>query len=190
MILELNEVLLEGEPHTLSLMAKTGQLTCLTGGTPARRLRWLRAMQGFERICNGFISIDGEPLTPRSASVFRQLIAYAPQSLPPVGEVDVLPPPSVQDIFNLKANRERPISNGILAEEMRRIAGQQTNDDPRTKLLAVAVLLGKPILLVDTPSDKALPYLLGQATTGKAVIVATEAPAYQEAADSQAILIS
>ena len=189
MILELNEVLLKGEPHTLSLIARTGQLACLAGGTPARRLRWLRAIQGFECVSNGFISIDGEPLSPRSLPVFRQLIAYAPQSLLPVGEVDVLPPPSVQDIFHLKANRERPISNGILTEEMRRIAGEHAADDPRTRLLAVAVLLNKPILLVDSPSVEALPYLLEQAAKGKAVIAATDAPAYQEAADSLAILI-
>jgi len=30
MMLEFNEVLVEGEPQTLSLMAKAGEITCLT----------------------------------------------------------------------------------------------------------------------------------------------------------------
>ena len=63
MMLELNEVLVEGEPQTLSLMAKASEMTCLTGGSAERRTRWLLAMLGFQSVTHGYISIDGEPLT-------------------------------------------------------------------------------------------------------------------------------
>ena len=66
-MLELNEVLIEGESRTLSMMAHEGQITCLTGDTPERLTRWLCCMMGFERVQSGFVSIDGEPMpTPTS----------------------------------------------------------------------------------------------------------------------------
>ena len=48
---------------------------------------------------------------------------------------------------------------------------------------AVAVLLGRPILLVDHPSAAVLPYLKDQARSGRTVIVATDESAVINAAD-------
>lgn len=171
MLLELNEVLIEGMHRTLSLMAKAGELTCLTGGTAAQHTRWLLAMQGFETVTNGYISIDGEPLTPHSSPAFRKLMAYAPARLSTQGEVTVYEPPSVQDVFSLKANRDLPISNGILGEEMRRVGGDQT--DMRVQLIAVAALLNKPILMVDDPPTHAVDYLIKWARQGRIVVAAS-----------------
>ena len=70
-------MLVEGEPQTLSLMATAGEMTCLTGGSAERRTRWLLAMLGFQSVTHGYISIDGEPLTPASSAVFPSLIASA-----------------------------------------------------------------------------------------------------------------
>lgn len=171
MVLELNEVLLEGEPQTLSMMAEEGRTTCLTGGTREQRTRWLLAMMGFVTVKNGYISIDGEPLTPASAADFRRLMAYAPARLEDAGEVKTYEAPTVQDIFTLRANRELPISNGILGEEMRRIA--PGSDDQRVRILAVAALLNKPVVLVDDPPAEAAEYLCRLAQKGRIVIVAT-----------------
>ena len=172
MTLELNQVLIANEAQTFSLLARTGQLTCLTGGNAERRTRWLLAMMGFEPVRQGYISIEGEPLTTSTTDTFRRLIAYAPKRLESLGEVYSYEPPTVQDIFLLKANREQPISNGILGEEMRSIATAAT-DHSSVRLLAVASLLNKPILLVDTPLPAATAYLRQQAAKGKVVIVAT-----------------
>ena len=181
MVFELNEVLLDGEPHTLSLMAHEGRLTCLTGGTAQRRLRWLYAMMGFELPKSGFVSIDGEPLDARSATLFRQLMAFAPSRLDTVGEVQRYAPPSVQDVFALKANRDLPISNGILGEEMRRISAGDVHDGVR--LLAVAALRAKPILLVEQAQDSMTDYLVRLAQQGRMVIATTTAETLLAAAD-------
>lgn len=181
MMLELNEVLIEGMNRTLSLMAKAGELTCLTGGTAAHRTRWLLAMQGFESVVNGYISVDGEPLTVRSSSVFRKLMAYAPAKLCTLGEVTTYEPPSVQDVFGLKANRELPISNGILGEEMRRVGGDLT--DSRVQLIAVAALLNKPVLIVDNPPVQAAGYLKDWARQGRIVVAASDDEAVLRMAD-------
>ena len=171
MIFELNEVLLEDEPRTVTMMASEGRMTCITGATPVRLTRWMHALMGFVPAKSGFISIDGEPLTPASAEVFRQLMAFAPARLEREGQVKTYDPPSVQDVFSLKANRDLPISNGILGEEMRRVAAGSS--DPRVQLLAVAALLDRPILLVDNPLPEAVLYLKSKAVEGHIVIVSS-----------------
>jgi hypothetical protein len=180
MLLELNEALLEGEPRTLSLMAREGQLTCLSGGSSQRRLRWLEAMMGFVPVLHGYISIDGEPLSTDTAKDFRRLMAFAPAKLPILGEVKTYEPPSVQGLFSLRANRTRPISNGILGEEMRRVG---IADEAQAQLIAVAVLLGKPILLVDYPPVDALAYLLQLARQGRIVVVTSDEAAFHSGSD-------
>lgn len=174
MILELNEVLLKDERQTLSMIAKSGELTCLSGGTPDQRRRWLYALMGFEIIQHGYISLDGEPLTEHSALAFRSMMAYAPARLSVMGEVTTYEPPTIQDVFNLQANREQPISNGILGEEVRKIGADAS--DQRSQLLAVAVLLDKPILLVDNPQEESAYYLVQQAQKGRLVIVTSTCP--------------
>ena len=181
MLLELNEVLLKGEPQTLSLMAREHRIACLTGGTAQRRLRWLHAMMGFVPVRSGYVSIDGEPLTAASAAVMRSFMAFAPASLMPAGQVKHYEPPTVQDVFSLRANRDLPISNGILAEETRRIAAG--SEDPRAQLLAVAALLHKPILLVDDVLPAAMGYLRQKAADGATVVVASAVAEVLAAAD-------
>lgn len=181
MILELNDVLTEDESRTLSFMASSGELTCLVGDTAERRSHWLLAILGFSRITHGYICIDGEPLTERTASIFRSLMAYAPQQLETLGEITKYEPPTVQDVFNLKANASLPISNGILAEEMRRTGGDI--NDPRVELLAVAVLLKKDILLIDNPPSATISYLRNIARQGKIVVVTSSDDAVCNASD-------
>ena len=173
-MLELNDVLLQGEKSTLSMMAHESQLTCLTcsgGADPAaadrRLLRWLYAMLGLEPVVSGFISIDGEPLTAATVPALRALIAFAPCRLEPVGQVCVYEPPTEQDVFALRVNRDVPISNGLLAEEARRtgIGGQQA------RLLAVAALLQRPILLADGAVAGSAAYLRALAAAGRTVVV-------------------
>lgn len=172
-MLELNDVLLEGERSTLSLMAREGQLTCLVprpSASAESSLRWLYALLGFEHVVCGYISLDGEPLTPASAPAMRRMMSFAPSSLDPVGQIEVYEAPEVQDVFALKANRELSISNGLLSEEMKRTG----TTGVRARLLAVAVLLKRPILLVDHPDASSADYLRQQAQQGRIVIVLSD----------------
>jgi len=180
-MVEFNEVLLSGAEHTVTMRALDGRMTCITGGTPYWRSRWLEALMGFEFPKHGFISIDGEPMTPSTLAELRALMAYAPYRLDDEGEVVVYEAPTVQDVFSLKANRDVPISNGILAEEHR-----HTGDNgPQGLWLAVAVLRKKPILLVDSPPAATADYLQRQAyNEGRTVIVASADKAIVDKADT------
>lgn len=169
-MLELNEVLLTGEARTLSLIARDGELTCITGGTAERRTRMLCAMMGLEPVVSGYVSIDGEPMNRQTGRTLRRLMAYAPARLVTEGETVRYEAPTVQELFLLKANRELPISNGILTAEMRRTGC--AGDEGRW--LAVAVLRNKPILVADSPPAASAAYLQAlAANAGKTVIVGT-----------------
>jgi len=169
MTLELNDVLLEGERQTISLMVHEREIVCISATDEQRLTRWLHAVLGFEPVKSGYISLDGEPLTSGSAALFRSKMAFVPDKLVPEGSIVVYDPPSVQDVFSLKANRNIPISNGILSEEMRKVSLDHSDD--RVRLLAVAALLDKPLLLVDNPPAVAASYLLQQAQKGKTVLI-------------------
>ena len=172
-MLELNDVLVKGEPHTLSLMARERQITCVVGGA-----RWLYAMMGFEPVVAGFISIDGEPLTPKTASALRRQMAFAPRRLDDVGELVRYEAPTADDVFALHANRQ--CDDDALEEETVQTGGT----GQQARLLAVAVLLKRPILLVEEPNAVLLPYLRKQAIAGRTVIVSSTDGAVINAADN------
>jgi hypothetical protein len=153
------------------MMTRSGEIAVLTGDCDKMLDRWLLAFMGLSVITHGYVCIDGEPLTSHSAAAFRQLMAYSPAQLSAVGHVKVYESPSVQYVFNLKANQSLPISNGILSEEMHRVGVDLA--DERVQWLAVAALLDKPVMLVSQPPSGAMPYLRQQAMKGKSVIIAS-----------------
>ena len=173
-MLELNDVLLKGETHTLSLMARERKITCVVGGS-----RWLYAMLGFEPVVAGFISIDGEPLTPKTAPALRRLMAFAPRRLDDVGELVRYEAPTADDVFALRANRQ--YHDEALEEETAQTGSANTQ---QARLLAVAVLLQRPILIVEEPEPAMLPYLRKQAVAGRIVIVSSTDSAIINAADN------
>ena len=170
MTIELNEVLLPGEEHSLSLLADEGQLTCITGGTADRRTRWLHVLMGFEVPSAGCVSVDGEPLAGGCITHLRKHIAFAPACLETVGQLVPYEPPTFQDVLALHANKNLGINEADIEEECQRIGA----NDQKALLLAVAVLRRKPVLLVDSPLATSGSYLLQQAhQEGRTVIVAT-----------------
>ncbi len=97
-------------------------------------------------------------------------MAYVPEELVADGEVTVYEPPTVQEVFEWKENRDAAISNGLLEEEIRRTMAPRE----KAQLLAVAVLRKRPILLVDQPHVLSADYLRQQARDGHIVIVSSD----------------
>jgi len=179
MTLELNEALPEGASRTLSMIAESGQMACLTGGRSSERTALLRAILGLERLKEGVISLDGTPLTPRSAPTLRKFMAWVPKRLETVGHFPPYEAPTVQQVFLLKNNRSADISNGILTEEMRRTGCQGMS----AQLLAVGALLHRPILLCDDPPFVSAAYLRSLARQGSLVVVASTSQTLRTEAD-------
>ena len=179
MILELNDVVVDGAEKTVSMMARERQVTCLTGGSVSVRSRLLLAMLGLEPVKSGIISIDGEPLEKGTVKMFRQRMAYTPSKLVPDGEITIYEPPTVQEIFEWKDNREASISNGMLEEEIKRTMAPRE----KAQLLAVAVLRKRPILLIDQPYTLSADYLRHLAQEGHVVVVSSDDDTILHASD-------
>ena len=65
----------------ISLIARDGQLTCVTGPEGSGKTVLLRTLMGFLPVSEGFVSVDGELLTVYSAHAFRKMMVYLPQKM-------------------------------------------------------------------------------------------------------------
>ena len=126
MMLELHNVTIGQLVRSFSLTAGDGQLVTLTGAPGSGKTTLLRAILGLIPVDGGHISIDGELLTPLSAPYFRRHIAYVPQHLSL---------PEGYEVMGLE-------QWGILSEDERYLL-----------LLNNAISTGKPLLIVDEPSQ-------------------------------------
>ena len=187
----------------LSFSVDNGQMLCVRGGSGAGKTTLLRALLGLWPLDEGFISIDGELLTPSSAEEFRKHIAYVPQepSLPveTVSEMVRLP-------FTLKTNRNVPFSRGRLMEEWGRLgldAGlydrkvlELSGGQRQRVMLSVCGLMGKRLLLVDDPTSAldhessalVAAYLRALAEGGCAVVAVTHDDVMAAACDKTVTL--
>lgn len=91
MMLELHNVTIGQQIHSLSLTVNDGQTLSLKGAKGAGKTALLRAVVGLIPIDGGHISIDGELLTPKSAPFFRRQMAYVPQRLLVPEDYDEVP---------------------------------------------------------------------------------------------------
>ena len=79
MMLELLNITIGEVIKDLSLTIPDGQLLSVVGDKGVGKTTLLRAILGFLSVDKGYISIDGELLTPLSAPYFRRQMAYVPQ---------------------------------------------------------------------------------------------------------------
>lgn len=71
-----------GQSEPFSLVVGEGEVVCLCGGHGSGKSGVMRAILGMAPVSGGFITVDGEIVSPGSASYFREMIAYVPQDLP------------------------------------------------------------------------------------------------------------
>lgn len=146
--------------QNLSFSVGDGEMLCVTGPSGAGKTTLLRAILGFQPLDEGYISIDGELLTPSSAGEFRKTMAYVPQDI-------ALPAERVSDLCamlsGLRANRGVAFSKERLMEEWGRLGlGAALYDRPvaglsggerQRVMLSVCGLLKKTIVLADEPTS-------------------------------------
>lgn len=146
----------------LSLTVDDGQALCLVGGGGAGKTLLLRAVMGLWPLYGGYITVDGELLTPSSAPVFRRHTAYVPQSPAPMAEkVETL----ARLPYTLEANKGKTFSKDRLMDEWHLLGlapelyakrdAELTVSQRQRILMATAATLGKSIVLIDEPFDGA-----------------------------------
>ena len=194
-MLELKNVTISHNGQTLmsgiSLVAAKGEVTAICGPSGCGKTTLLRTIMGFHTADKGYISIEGELVTPLSAPSFRQMMAYVPQDLSfPVETVAEL----VELPFTLKANQSRPFSRNKAMELWNALGlDHQLYDKPISEIsggerqrimIANLGLMEKSIVIVDEPTSALDPdsaarvalFLRQIARNGAAVIVVTHDP--------------
>lgn len=170
----------------LSFVVDNGQMMCVSGSSAATTAL-LCSLMGLERVKSGFISIEGELLTPGSAQEFRKDMAYVPANARmPYATMEE----TARHLFALKANSSKKLTMHALESEMKALGLQEellampqaqlTPQQEYGLMLALAGTTQKKIMIVDTPASgldqdaaqNVARYLRTKANEGAAVIVA------------------
>ena len=164
----------------LSFIAQDGQMTCITGPSGSGKTALVRTLMGFLPVGEGFVSVDGELLTVRSASAFRQMMIYLPQNMQSLRHQLYEPEFSVGDnpeysVWNIQLPdvEEERAARALTPEEIFSLA-EKTLEEGRDK----------PIVIADEPAamltfdlaEKMLSLLHEQAMGGKTVVIASRRP--------------
>ncbi len=143
----------------LDLSIGRGHVAGVSGESGCGKTSLLRAVLGFVPTQSGSISICGTELTPQTAPRLRRLTAYVPQELMPVAATGR---DMVQLTHTLEANLQQA-SHEALDRQMEALGLEPSLLDLDTAklsggqrqrlLLAAALAMGKPLLLLDEPTS-------------------------------------
>ena len=166
--------------HDLDLHVSRGQLVGVTGESGCGKTSLLRAILGFIPLTSGSIEVAGLPLDVHHVNEIRRLTAYVPQELQPAVEIgrDL-----IGLTHDLEANRHSAHSSvssaaavpdesssgllpsdngnsnsllsvlGLDASLLELSASKLSGGQRQRLLLAAALSLPKPLLLLDEPSS-------------------------------------
>lgn len=159
----------------LSMMALDGQMTCITGPRGSGKTLLLRALMGFVALDGGLVSVDGELVTPLSASVFRRQMAYVPQ---------------LQEVLHSDFEPETDDLETVWGFERGEGVLQDKKGERKVKAteLPVVAFGGKRIVLADDPSLSMLGQLRTLANEGLTVVVATQREEFLNMSDKKITL--
>lgn len=175
--------------ENLSFVAADSETLCIVAQHGLGKSLLLKALMGLHPLDGGHVSIDGELLSPASASEFRrQIISYVPQSLEASGM-------TVGDLaactFALSANKGKPSSRALLVDEWQRLGldgkvyerrlSELSDGDRQRALLGMVGLRLRPVVIVDEPmaglggreASLVSAYLRRMAERGQTVVVAS-----------------
>lgn len=163
----------------LSFIVRRGEMLYMRGGKGCGKSSLVGATMGFTPISEGYITIEGEPVTPASAATFRRLIAYVPQDL----RLSEATPAALFDrVARLRINQKNSLSKDSLlafwdAVNIDRTYYEMLFDtmDEATRrvlILSLAGILRRPLVLVDESLTATEDILLREmAQQGSAVLV-------------------
>lgn len=164
----------------LSFIAKDGQMTCVKGSSGSGKSALIRTLMGFLPVGEGFVSVDGELLTIRSASAFRQMMIYLPQNM------QLLRRQLYEPEYTDGDDPEYGVWDNLLPEIQEESKAEPLTPEEIFSLAEKTLKEGgeKPIVIADEPAamltpelaERMLALLLEQARMGKTVVVVSRRP--------------
>lgn len=171
----------------LSLIARDGEITCITGSEGAGKTTFLRTLMGFLPVEAGFVSVDGELLTIDSAHAFRTLMVYLPQEIQALAHQLKAPEAPVCEVD------EYGVWNATLPSAISEQQPEPLAPEAIFQLAEKTILEApdKPIVIADEPAAHLTPELTEQLyellhqqkEAGKTVLIATRKPQLLSRAD-------
>lgn len=170
-----------------SLIAKDGQITCVTGPEGCGKTILIRTLMGFLPVSEGFVSVDGELLTVHSAHVFRQMMAYLPQQMQLLAHQLREPEPAEVEPEEFAVWNNLPPS----AHQEQQPEPMSAEDIFRLAEKTLAESSDKPLVIADEPAAHLTPELTmrmiellrQQASQGKTVLITSRKPQVIDYAD-------
>ena len=164
----------------LSFIVRDGPLACVTGAEHSGKTTLLRTLMGFLPVEQGFVSIDGELLTVRSAHAFRSMMVYLPQEMQLLRHQLNAPEAPVCEaetygVWNtpLPVVEPEPVAAPLLPEEIYLLAEQTIREAGDRQIL----IADEPAAhLTPELTQRMMELLLQQAGMGKTVLVASRKP--------------
>lgn len=162
-----------------SLVMGSGEVCCLCGPAGSGKSRLLLSVLGLEPLMGGYVTLDGELVTPGSSAYFRQMLAYVPQQMP---DASVSVSELCDMVLRLRSHPKVAERRGELAAQWQMLGidaaygGRRVDEMPAATLqlilLSMTPLLGKPILLLDNPVQTAevQSFLQGLASGGTEIL--------------------
>lgn len=145
----------------LSFLVRTGERTAVRVSDPLVGTALLKALMGLSPLQSGYVSVDGEPIVPATARLYRRLTSYVPSSTTyPFADVTEM----TKSCFLLKENADIVFRKHNLKTNWQQLDIDEslyvkplTGVPPATIqriLIAAAGMLAKPILLLDQPTSQ------------------------------------
>lgn len=172
----------------LSLIARDGQVTCITGSEGAGKTTLLRTLMGFLPVEAGYVSVDGELLTMASAPAFRNLMTYLPQKSQMLAHQLKAPEMPVCEADDYAVWNQALLPSAVKEQLPEPLAPEAIYQLAEKTILEAS---DKPIVIADEPAAHLTPELTGQmldlliqqARVGKTVLIATRKPQLLARAD-------
>lgn len=139
-----------------SLVVEEGDIVCLCGRKGCGKSLIMRSILGLWPINSGFITYDGELLSPGSSFYFRKMTAYIPQDTPKelIKVIELF-----HDFFHLKSNNKNKVAKKDLLDvwaklnldpNLLNIAFGNIDEDLQQKIMVSFLpLLKRKIILID-----------------------------------------
>lgn len=192
-ILEIKDGVLPGVDATasapLSFVVSPGETVALTADHADDATSVLRTFLAFQPLAQGYVSVDGEPIFPPSAHLFRCDMTYVPADFDmPFTTVEEM----VKSVFLLKSNTDHPFRKhdlnvywqqlDIIPDTYALSPHKVATDVMQRILLASAAMSKRPIVLLDRPTSyqddahaqQVTAFLHSSAFAQSSVLVATD----------------
>lgn len=183
-------VSMHGKPlfKSVTFQATAGQKVAVTGSEGCGKTTLLRAMLGLTPMSGGWVCVDGEPVLPDTAQMFRNRMSYMPSG---EGLERVLIGELMEGVFGLRANSDCIYTKEAVFKEWDKLGiahdcytktfGETDDATSQRIRLALTGLAGRPYALIDNPLSHqdadgrmaVLTYLCSPTFSRSATIVAT-----------------